>query len=151
MLGDEGHFELRDLAALYLHAGDLPAAVTHLSAYAKCSAAQGKGHVTCVGWHSLAASTMPVCDGDITNASPHSTSKNILCNTRYFLIAAVTEVYMTADSPKEERDIIERMQERLEAIPELADMAPAPLLTLHSALRVPRPVADAERRTPLTW
>lgn len=45
MLGDEGHFELRDLAALYLHAGDLPAAVSHLSAYAKCSAAQGKGHM----------------------------------------------------------------------------------------------------------
>ena len=104
-----------------------------------------------MGWHSMAASTMPVCDGDITKASPHSTSKNMLCNTHFSLIAAVSEVYTTADAPKEERDIIQRMQEQLEAIPELADMASAPLLTLHSALRVPRPVADAERRTPLTW
>lgn len=41
MMADEGAFELRDLAALYLHAGDLPAAVTHLNAYAKSSAAKG--------------------------------------------------------------------------------------------------------------
>lgn len=41
VMGDEGAFELRDVAALYLHAGDLPAAVTHLNAYAKSSAAKG--------------------------------------------------------------------------------------------------------------
>ena len=41
VLGNEGAFELRDVAALYLHAEDLPAAMTHLNAYAASSAAKG--------------------------------------------------------------------------------------------------------------
>ena len=42
MLGDGGAFELRDVAALYLHAEDLPSAMTHLNAYAASAAAKGR-------------------------------------------------------------------------------------------------------------
>ena len=44
MLGDEGAYELRDVAALYLHAEDLPSAITHLDAYAKTVAARGRAN-----------------------------------------------------------------------------------------------------------
>ena len=42
VLGDEGFFEWRDVAMLYLHAGNLPAALSHLDAYACTPAAKGK-------------------------------------------------------------------------------------------------------------
>ena len=44
-----------------------------------------------------------------------------------------------------------RILEGLTAITELDDTARVPLLTLQSALEKPRPEADTERRTPLTW
>ena len=42
VLGNEAYFEWRDVAVLYLHAGNLPAALAHLDAYASTSAAKGK-------------------------------------------------------------------------------------------------------------
>ena len=42
VLGDEAYFEWRDVAVLYLHAGNLPAALAHLDAYASTPAAKGK-------------------------------------------------------------------------------------------------------------
>ena len=42
LLGDEAYFEWRDVAVLYLHAGNLPAALAHLDAYASTPAAKGK-------------------------------------------------------------------------------------------------------------
>ena len=51
VLGDEGAFELRDVAALYLHAEDLPAAMTHLHAYAVSRAA--KGSISSLSIHTL--------------------------------------------------------------------------------------------------
>ena len=55
------------------------------------------------------------------------------------------------DAPREEQDVIERILERLQSIPELASLPAVPILGLQSALSTPRPVADAEQRTPLTW
>ena len=47
--------------------------------------------------------------------------------------------------------MIERIVERLQSIPELADLPAVPVLGLQTALSTPRPVADAEQRIPLTW
>lgn len=41
LLGDDGPLERRDVAVLYLHAGDLAAASVHLAAYMSSSAAAG--------------------------------------------------------------------------------------------------------------
>ena len=42
VLGDDAHFEWRDVAVLYLHTSNLPAALAHLDAYACTPAAKGK-------------------------------------------------------------------------------------------------------------
>ncbi|CAK0760877.1 hypothetical protein CVIRNUC_002808 [Coccomyxa viridis] len=96
VLGDEAYFEWRDVAVLYLHAGNLPAALAHLDAYASTPAAK--------------------------------------------------------DAPREEQKLVERILEGVRAITdELDDMHIIPLLNLQSALETPRPEADTEQRTPLTW
>ena len=41
LLGEAGPAERRDVAVLYLHAGDLPAGRAHLAAYARSAAAAG--------------------------------------------------------------------------------------------------------------
>lgn len=41
LLGEDASLEWRDVAVLYLHAGNLPAASSHLAAYASTSLAKG--------------------------------------------------------------------------------------------------------------
>ena len=59
--------------------------------------------------------------------------------------------FYNTDSPKEEQDVIGRILERLQSVPEVEDLPAVPVVGLQSALSTPRPVADAEQRTPLTW
>ncbi|CAL8467605.1 g7143 [Coccomyxa elongata] len=95
LLGDDGPLERRDVAVLYLHAGDLAAASVHLAAYMSSSAA--------------------------------------------------------ADAPREERDVLRRIREALDAVPDLSKAPDRPVLSVQSALDEQQPEIDTERRVSLTW
>ncbi|KAK9909325.1 hypothetical protein WJX75_000539 [Coccomyxa subellipsoidea] len=92
LLGDEGPLERRDVAVLYLHACNFPAASAHLAAY--------------------------------------------------------TATSIAADAPREERELLRRMRESLDAV---GDLPKVPILSVQSVLSEEEPQIDTERRISLTW
>ena len=55
---------------------------------------------------------------------------------------------LRADAPREERELLRRMRESLDAV---GDLPKVPILSVQSVLSEEEPQIDTERRISLTW
>jgi hypothetical protein len=69
----------------------------------------------------------------------------------YRRLHVVETVLCGTDAPREERDLVSRIREVLNSMPELKGDSKLILLSVHSALEKEEPLYDPERRIPLTW
>lgn len=58
---------------------------------------------------------------------------------------------LPADAPRAERDVLRRIREALDAVPDLSKSPDRPVLSVQSALDEQQPEIDTERRISLTW
>ncbi len=85
----------------------------------------------CADWHAIKVSHQwNACSG-------LAASKCVLC--------------WPADAPREERDVLRRIREALDAVPDPSKSPDTPVLSVQSALDEQQPEIDTERRISLTW